>query len=41
MGQDGDAVEVGSHALIVRAADERHVTRVEVVLRKQYPRAAE
>jgi CBS domain containing-hemolysin-like protein len=38
----GEEIEIGDHALIVRAADERHVTRVEVVARESgLPPAAE
>ncbi|HEX7481422.1 MAG TPA: hemolysin family protein [Polyangiales bacterium] len=39
--KSGDSLEVGGHDIIVRAADERRVSRVEVVKRKQLPPAAE
>ncbi|MET0385373.1 MAG: hemolysin family protein, partial [Polyangiales bacterium] len=39
--KSGDSVEIGGHEMIVRAADERRVSRVEVVKRKQLPPAAE
>ncbi len=39
--KNGDSVEVGGHDIIVRAADERRVSRVEIVRRKQLPPAAE
>jgi putative hemolysin len=39
--KSGDSIEVGSHEIIVRAADERRVSRVEVVKRKELPPAAE
>jgi putative hemolysin len=37
----GESIEVGSHHLIIRDADERHVTRVELVSRGDVPSAAE
>jgi CBS domain containing-hemolysin-like protein len=39
--KNGDSIEVGGHEIIVRAADERRVSRVEVVRRKELPPAAE
>jgi CBS domain containing-hemolysin-like protein len=40
--RNGESIEIGDHDLIVRAADERRVTRVEVVERsQQLPPAAE
>jgi putative hemolysin len=39
--KSGDSIEVGGHEMIVRAADERRVSRVEVVKRKELPPAAE
>jgi CBS domain containing-hemolysin-like protein len=39
--KSGEAVEVWGHEMIVRAADERRVSRVELVKRKQLPPAAE
>jgi putative hemolysin len=39
--KSGDSIEVAGHEMIVRAADERRVSRVEVVRRKQLPPAAE
>jgi CBS domain containing-hemolysin-like protein len=40
--RSGESIEIGDHDLIVRAADERRVTRVEVVERsQQLPPAAE
>lgn len=40
--RNGESIEIGEHDLIVRAADERRVTRVEVVERSQLlPPAAE
>jgi CBS domain containing-hemolysin-like protein len=39
--KSGDSIEVGGHEMIVRAADERRVSRVEVVRRKELPPAAE
>ncbi len=40
--RSGESIEIGAHDLIVRAADERRVTRVEVVARTpQVPPAAE
>jgi CBS domain containing-hemolysin-like protein len=40
--RSGESIEIGDHDLIVRAADERRVTRVEVVQRtEQLPPAAE
>jgi putative hemolysin len=40
--RSGESIEIGNHDLIVRAADERRVTRVEVVERsEQLPPAAE
>jgi len=39
--KSGESVEIGGHEMIVRAADERRVSRVEVVRRKQLPPAAE
>lgn len=36
----GQTVEIGEHALTVRAADERHVTSVEVVTRADEPEPA-
>jgi len=39
--KSGDSVEIGGHEMIVRAADERRVSRVEVVRRKLLPPAAE
>ncbi len=38
--KSGDSIEVGGHEIIVRAADERRVSRVEVVKRKELPPAA-
>jgi putative hemolysin len=38
--KSGDSIEVGGHEMIVRAADERRVSRVEVVRRKELPPAA-
>jgi putative hemolysin len=39
--KSGDSIEIGGHDIIVRAADERRVSRVEVVKRKELPPAAE
>jgi CBS domain containing-hemolysin-like protein len=39
--ESGEMIEIGGHDLIVRAADERHVTRVEVINKETYPPAAE
>lgn len=39
--KSGDSIEIGGHEMIVRAADERRVSRVEVVRRKELPPAAE
>ena len=39
--KNGDSIEIGGHEIIVRAADERRVSRVEVVKRKELPPAAE
>ena len=40
--RSGESIEIGDHDLIVRGADERRVTRVEVVERsQQLPPAAE
>jgi putative hemolysin len=39
--KSGESVEVWGHEMIVRAADERRVSRVELVKRKQLPPAAE
>jgi CBS domain containing-hemolysin-like protein len=39
--KSGDSIEVAGHEMIVRAADERRVSRVEVVKRKELPPAAE
>lgn len=39
--KSGDSIEIGGHEMIVRAADERRVSRVEVVRRKLLPPAAE
>lgn len=39
--KSGDSIEIGGHEMIVRAADERRVSRVEVVKRKELPPAAE
>lgn len=39
--KSGDSIEVAGHEMIVRAADERRVSRVEVVKRKHLPPAAE
>jgi putative hemolysin len=38
--KSGDSIEIGGHEMIVRAADERRVSRVEVVRRKELPPAA-
>jgi len=38
--KNGDSIEIGGHEIIVRAADERRVSRVEVVKRKELPPAA-
>jgi putative hemolysin len=38
--KNGDSIEIGGHEMIVRAADERRVSRVEVVKRKELPPAA-
>jgi putative hemolysin len=38
--KSGDSIEIGGHEMIVRAADERRVSRVEVVKRKELPPAA-
>jgi len=37
----GESIDVGSHHLIIREADERHVTRVELVSRANVPPPAE
>jgi putative hemolysin len=38
--KSGDSIEIGGHEIIVRVADERRVSRVEVVRRKELPPAA-
>ncbi len=39
--RNGETIGIGEHDLIVRAADDRHVSRVEVIERSQLPPAAE
>jgi len=39
--RNGETIGIGSHDLIVRAADDRRVSRVEVIERSQLPPAAE
>ena len=39
--RNGETIGIGAHDLIVRAADDRRVSRVEVIERSQLPPAAE